>query len=335
MSHSTNLSLDARLTVEVSPSARSASDFAQDVLEGLSTQPKRLSPKYFYDETGSKLFEEICDLPEYYVTRTELSILQRVASEIAECAEGNMSVIELGSGSSRKTCLLIDALIAQQGALHYLPIDISELMLIQSAKRLLDIFPELQVTAHIAEYNAGMRRIAEENFGQKMMVFLGSNIGNFDTHEAVAFLHTIRRCLNRRDYLLLGIDMQKNVSVLEAAYDDSRKVTAAFNLNLLHHINRELDGNFNANNFSHLARYNVAQTRIEMHLRSERAQEVHVGKLNTTFQFRRAETIHTENSYKYSKAQILDMCSQTGFQWTQSWQDEEGYFSLNLLTPVA
>ncbi len=334
MSQSGDLSLNVRLTVKVNSSANATSHFAEDVLEGLSTQPKRLSPRYFYDETGSKLFEDICNLPEYYVTRTERSILQRFAPQIARYSEGNMSVIELGSGNSRKTGLLIEALITRQGALHYLPIDISESMLVQSAKHLLKTFPELRITAHVAEYNAGIQRIAEEDFEQKMVVFLGSNIGNFELDEASDFLCKIRRGMNRNDYFLLGTDMQKDVPILEAAYDDSQQVTAAFNMNLLRRINHELGGDLNVKNFSHFAFYSAEKNRIEMHLRSEKEQEVHIGQLNKTFQFRQGETIHTENSYKYNKAQIIEMCSQTRFHLAQSWQDDRGYFSLNLLTPI-
>ncbi|MCZ6679702.1 MAG: L-histidine N(alpha)-methyltransferase [Candidatus Poribacteria bacterium] len=330
----TDLSVDGRLTIEVSPSAHSASDFAQDVREGLSAHPKRLPPKYFYDEAGSKLFEAISELPEYYVTRTELALLQRFVPEIAKCSDGNMAIVELGSGSSRKTRLLIEALIARQGFLHYFPVDISEAILMQSAKQLLKTYPELEITAHVAEYKAGLHRIAEESFEQKMVLFLGSNIGNFDTDGALDFLAQIRRELNRHDYLLLGTDMQKDVSILEAAYDDSQNVTAAFNLNILRHINRQLGGNFEVKNFSHLAFYNAEQSRIEMHLRSEKAQSVHIGKLDTTFQFGPGETIHTENSYKYSSAQVIEMCAQTGFHLARSWQDERGYFSLNLLSPL-
>ena len=346
LSQPVDLSLNTRLTVEESISDHLASDdfdmalptqskdFARDVLEGLSASPKRLSPRYFYDETGSKLFEDICNLPEYYVTRTEYSIFRRFAPEIAGRSEGNMGLIELGSGSSRKTCLLIEALISLQGHLHYFPIDISESILVPSANDLLKKYPELKITAHVAEYDAGIRRIGAGDFAQKLVIFLGSNIGNFEPHEAVDFLRKIRRELRAHDYFLLGTDMQKEVSVLESAYDDAQGVTAAFNLNLLHRINRELAGDFNVSRFSHVAFYNVAQSRIEMHLRSEVDQEVHIGQLRKTFPFAKGETIHTENSDKYSIAQINEMGSQAGFHVVQRWQDERGYFCVNLLAPT-
>ena len=327
-------SLTPRLKVEFSHSARSTSDFATDVLEGLSAHPKRIPCKYFYDEAGSKLFEEICNLPEYYLTRTELSILERVAPEIAGFSKGNLGLIELGSGNSKKTRLLIEAIIAEQGSLHYFPIDLAESMLVGVSKRLIRQYPELEITACVAEYKIGIRKIPEKILEQKMVVFLGSNIGNFTLSEAAGFLREIRRQLSGGDYVLIGADMQKEASVLEAAYNDSKNVTAEFNLNLLRRINSELGGNFDLKSFSHLAFYNADECRIEMHLRSERDQEVHIQELGKTFQFEQGEMVHTENSYKYSREQIVELSSQSGFDLSQSWQDERGYFSLNLLTPA-
>lgn len=327
-------SLTPRLKVEFSHSARSTSDFATEVLEGLSAHPKRIPYKYFYDEAGSKLFEEICNLPEYYLTRTELSILEKVAPEIAGYSTGNLGLIELGSGNSQKTRLLIEAIIAEQGSLHYLPIDLAESMLVGVSKRLIRQYPELEITACVADYKIGIRKIPEIILEQKMVVFLGSNIGNFTFSEATDFLRGIRRQLSGGDYLLIGADMQKEASVLEAAYNDSKNVTAEFNLNLLRRINSELGGNFDLKSFSHLAFYNADESRIEMYLRSERDQEVHTQELDKTFQFEQGEMVHTENSYKYSREQILELSSQSGFDLSQSWQDERGYFSLNLLTPA-
>ncbi|MFQ5893744.1 MAG: L-histidine N(alpha)-methyltransferase, partial [Nitrospinota bacterium] len=308
--------------------------FAADVRRGLSAQPKWLPCKYFYDERGSQLFEEICTLPEYYLTRTELAILEGCAPEIATVSRGNVTLVELGSGSSRKTRLLLEALIAHQGDLHYVPIDISESMLVDIATRLVATYPTLTVTAYVAEYNDGIRRIAEDDLGQKLVIFLGSNIGNFDPPQASAFLGTIRRALLRDDYLLIGMDMEKDVAVLEAAYDDSQGVTAEFNLNLLRRINRELGGEFDLNAFSHVAFYNAQESRIEMHLRSEADQAVCIRDFETVFPFGRGETIHTENSYKYTDASLRALAAQTGFDVVRSWQDAEGYFSLTLLTPA-
>lgn len=334
MHREVDLSLARRLKIEVTPSARSTSDFATDVLDGLSAKPKRLSCKYFYDERGSELFEDICNLPEYYLTRTEQAILELFAPEMARYSNGNMTLVELGSGSSRKTRLLIEALLAAQGSLHYLPVDISESMMVEVAKELIEEYADLHITAYVAEYNEGLRKIAEEGLGQKMVVFLGSNIGNFDFHETVDFLRNVRRQLSSDDVVLLGADMQKDLSVLEAAYNDSKNVTAEFNLNLLRRVNRDLGGEFDLNSFSHVALYNVRECRIEMYLRSERDQEVHIRELDKTFYFKDGETIHTENSYKYSKEQIVELCSQSGFDVARSWEDEKGYFSLNLLTPA-
>ncbi len=326
--------LDARLLIEVETITEAAPSFAKDVLAGLSAKPKTLPPMYFYDAIGSKLFEKICKLPEYYLTRTEHAILKRFAPEIAMCSNGNTSLIELGSGSSYKTRLLIEALMARQGDLHYFPIDISPTILAQSAKRLLRDYPELLVTAYVAEYNAGIHRIAAEHFTQKLVIFLGSSLGNFEPHQALDLLRKIRQELNDDDYFLLGTDMQKDRAILEPAYDDSQGVTAAFNRNLLRRINRELGGEFDVDLFEHVAFYHSAKSRIEMHLRSATAQAVYVGRFDRSFHFAEGETVHTENSYKYSIEQILEMCRQTGFRLAQRWQDRRRYFSLNLLAPA-
>jgi dimethylhistidine N-methyltransferase len=326
--------LDARLQIEVETITEAAPSFAKDVLAGLSAKPKTLPPMYFYDAAGSKLFEKICALPEYYVTRTERGILQRFAPKIVACSNGDMALVELGSGSSSKTRLLIEALIARQNHLHFFPIDISPTILSHSAKQLLRDYPELLVTAYVADYDAGLRRIGEELFAQKLVIFLGSSIGNFEPHQARRLLRKTRQQLNDDDYFLLGTDMQKAPQVLHAAYNDAQGVTAAFNLNMLRRINRELAGEFDVDLFEHVAFYNAAQSRIEMHLRSRVEQEVYVGRLDRSFHFAKGETIHTENSHKYSLEQIKNLCAQTGFRLVQRWQDNRGYFSLNLLAPA-
>lgn len=327
--------LETRLHIEIETTVATAPSFAKDVLAGLSAHPKTLPPMYFYDAIGSKLFEKICKLPEYYLTRTEHTLLKRFAPQIAARANGNLALIELGSGSSFKTRRLIAALLAQQGGLHYFPIDISATMLTRSAKKLLREYPELLITAHAADYDTGLRRIAEEHFTQKLVIFLGSSLGNFEPPQALALMRKVRAHLNDDDYFLLGVDMQKDAAVLHAAYDDAQGVTAAFNLNMLHRINRELGGEFDPALFKHAAFYNAAQSRVEMHLRSTRAQEVFIERLDRAFQFSAGETIHTENSHKYSDAQILQMCRRTGFRLVQRWQDDKKYFSLNLLKKIS
>jgi L-histidine Nalpha-methyltransferase len=326
-------SASSRLTIEVDGSHKRAHNFAKDVLEGLSALPKKLLPLYFYDERGSKLFEEICRLPEYYITRTEHDILKANVSEIISCSGGTMSLVELGSGSSFKTRILIEALLARQGSLRYFPIDISESIVMESARRLLQDYPRLRISAHVAEFGVGVHRMALETFDQKMVLFLGSNLGNFDPSDARDFLFKLRRELGQQDYLLLGTDMQKDPAVLEAAYDDSQGVTAEFNLNLLRRINRELTGEFEVGDFSHVAFYNREKSRIEMHLRSNKTQDVHVGELQRSFSFVAGETIHTENSYKYSVDQVAEMSAEAGFKVVNRWLDDLGYFALNLLAP--
>lgn len=207
-------------------------------------------------------------------------------------------------------------------------------MLSQSAKRLLRDYPELRVTAHAAEYDAGIRRIAAEHYAQKIIIFLGSSLGNFDPRQALGLLRQVRQELNEDDYFLLGIDLQKPRAILEAAYNDARGVTAAFNRNVLHRINRELAGEFDVDSFAHHAFYNAFQARIEMHLRSTIAQDVYVGRLDRSFHFAEGETIHTESSYKYNLEQISELCVLTGFRLVQCWQDKRKYFCLNLLAPA-
>ncbi|MDZ7359877.1 MAG: L-histidine N(alpha)-methyltransferase [candidate division KSB1 bacterium] len=326
--------LDARLQIEVETITEAAPSFAKDVLAGLSAKPKTLPPMYFYDAAGSKLFEKICALPEYYLTRTERAILERHAPEIVARANGEMALVELGSGSSTKTRLLIEALIARQNTLHYFPIDISPTILAHSAKQLLHHYPELLVTAYVADYNTGFRRIAAEHFTQKLVVFLGSSLGNFEPQQANRLLRNIRRQLNEDDFFLLGTDLQKAPRLLHAAYNDAQGVTAAFNLNVLRRINRELAGQFNLDLFEHAAFYHAAQSRVEMHLRSTVEQEVYIGRLDRSFHFAKGETIHTENSHKYNLEQIKKICAHTGFRLVQRWQDNRGYFSLNLLAPA-
>jgi len=233
-----------------------------------------------------------------------------------------------------KTRLLIEALLGSQGYLHYFPIDISETILLESSQSLLEDYEDLYITAHVAEYNEGIHRIAAEEFEQKMVIFLGSNIGNFDKDAALQFLRTIRHELNADDHLLLGVDMQKDPAILEAAYDDAQGVTAEFNLNLLRRINRELNGDFDLEAYSHLAVYNPHESRMEMHLRSEKAQQAFIGRLERSFGFEQGETIHTENSHKYSPDQLARICRQSGFRVVQRWQDDREYFSLVLLAPV-
>lgn len=302
------------------------------VLQGLSASPKQLSPLFFYDETGSKWFEEICKLPEYYLTRTEHDLLSRYAGQIAGYSRGNMSLVEFGSGSSMKTRVLIEALISRQGYVHYVPVDISISMLKESCSQLLLRYPQIHVSAHATDYKTALPRIGKFDRRQKMILFLGSNIGNLDLSEAVEFLRGIQEQLQDGDYLLLGTDLKKDPRILEAAYNDAQGVTAQFNFNLLRRINRELEGDFKVEKFSHVAFYSPMHSRIEMHLRSEQPQVAWIGKLQRSFHFKAGETIHTENSYKFSAEQLASLFSRSGLKLVSQWLDQEYPYALNLLT---
>lgn len=323
-----------RIEVRDRRAALTAPDLATDVANGLSKPQKTLPPLYFYDDYGSRLFEKICELPEYYITRSESEILQEFAPEIAGHSHGEMCLIELGSGSAIKTKYLIAALLEMQRQLIYRPIDISESALLESAQQLGHDFPHLRILGIIADYETGLKALREAEPSQRLVAFLGSNIGNFEPSQALNLMRQVRSELQAGDFFLVGTDLQKDVAVLEAAYNDCSGITAAFNLNMLRRINRELDADFNLSAFAHSAFYNAAESRIEMHLRSLVAQQVHIGALARTFHFKKGETIHTENSHKYSLGQIEEMCRQTGFRLARHWQDRQKFFSLNLLSPV-
>ncbi len=331
MSH-TNPVRDRLVTLQLAGD-RESPDFAGDVSHGLSKYPKELRFLYFYDREGSLLFERICELPEYYLTRSEAEILSRHCDEIAGLSRGSMELVELGSGSSVKTRILIEALFRRQREVHYCPIDISTSMLVESSQSLLKEYPKLSITAYAAEYNTGMHRISETDFEQKMVLWLGSNVGNLRPCDAIDFLAKIRADLSPDDFLLMGADLRKDRAALEAAYDDSEGVTAQFNKNLLRRINRELGGRFDLDQFRHLAFWNPALSRVEMHLQSLRRQEVVIEKLGRSFQFSHLETIHTENSHKYSLEQLDEICAGAGLTVRSRYLDSGRRFSLNLLAP--
>lgn len=309
---------------------QTVSSFADDVRAGLTATPKKLLPKYFYDALGSVLFEAICYLPEYYPTRAEADIFQRYSGQIVSRLPGRLSLVELGSGSSVKTRYLIEALLARQGELHYQPLDISATMLRQSAVELLKSYPSLRITAQARDYTQGLGVIARAEGETLLALFLGSNIGNYDPPEAIALLRQIRRTLHKGDGLLLGADLKKSVAILEAAYDDALGVTAAFNLNVLLRINRELGADLDLKRFAHRAIYNHEQGRIEMHLVSRTIQTINLKALGLTIEMQEGETIHTENSYKYDQAQLARMAEAAGFRVAHVWLDAEERFSCSL-----
>lgn len=314
--------------------------FARDVIEGLATQPKFLLAKYFYDETGSALFEQITEQQEYYPTRTEAHILRTYASEIRRAMDGDICLVELGSGSSNKTTILLKTLLEEQDQLHYLPIDISPEILNEAAKKLEDEFGGLAAIPIAAEFSQGLGRanwiVSQKDKvpNRKLVLFLGSSIGNFETLESQSFLRMVRDKMRRDDAILVGFDLQKDHEVLNAAYNDQAGVTAQFNLNILARINRELGGDFELERFSHRAFYNEAEGRIEMHLESDSPQEVALGKLNESFTFVKGETIHTESSYKYTPELIESIAGKSDLKVIRLFTDENKWFGVALLTPA-
>jgi len=304
---------------------------AEDVRKGLAAQPKRFLPKYFYDELGSQLFEAICLLPEYYLTRAENEILQRYADEIAASVHGEITLVEMGSGSASKTRLVIEALLRRQPRLLFMPVDISASAIESSSRILLQSYPRLAIEAYAADYFAGLAELGKKQRKRTLALFLGSNISNFDRDEALRFLRALRSVLNKGDALLLGADLKKDPAILEAAYNDALGVTSAFNLNVLARINRELGGTFDLRSFKHRAFYNEALGRIEIYIESLFNQRVRIDKLELEVDFSVGELIHTENSYKYDMAGIAQLAAETGFERSRTWLDSQERFSSNLL----
>jgi dimethylhistidine N-methyltransferase len=328
----------ARLHIERLVREEAADSFASDVRAGLTAHPKRLFPKYFYDALGSRLFDAICLLPEYYLTRAENEIFARHAVEIVEAfAEDGerrreVALLELGSGSATKTRLIIEALLARQERLLYVPVDISHEALEESARVLLQSYAGLEVSAFAGDYDAALPRLREQlsEKTRALVLFLGSNVGNFDPAEARAFLRRLRGVLRDGDALLVGADLRKDAATLEAAYDDALGVTAAFNLNLLARLNREFAADFDPRAFRHVARYNEEAGRVEMHLESRSAQRVRLAALELEIDFDAGERMHTENSYKYDAGELRSLAAASGFSLARTWLDREGRFSSNL-----
>jgi L-histidine Nalpha-methyltransferase len=319
---------------------REFEEFASEVARGLGIHNKALNSKYLYDKVGSQLFGQICIQPEYYLTRAEASILNKHAHIIAKLTGSNISVIELGSGSSSKTTILLNHLASQKRRIFYFPIDVSKSILTESAQRLESQFPNINIIGIPSDYNIGFERATkhiacdDKISDRKLVLFLGSSIGNFELPQARRLLQTLREKLDTNDFLLVGFDLQKDKSVLNAAYNDRAGITARFNLNLLGRINRELGGKFDRGKFAHYAFYNDDKQRIEMHLVSETEQEVYVGTLDTLFAFRKGETIQTENSYKYSLDQIAVLAEDSGFAIKNNFTDEKKWFDLAFFSPA-
>ena len=305
-------------------------EFARDIQTGLSSSPKRLFPKYLYDELGSRLFEAICEVDEYYLTRAEDKILTTHADEIVNAIPTCETLIELGSGSAQKTRKIIEALMRRRDDLVFVPIDISASALAESSHALLDSYPSLRIRSFAADYFDGLKALGPLTGDPALVLFLGSNIGNFEPNEAVDFLRAIQRVLRPQDALLLGADLKKDARILEAAYDDSLGVTRAFIVNELERINRELAANFDLWAFGLRSVYNQTAGRVEVYLESLRSQAVEIRGLNMTVTFEAGERIHMENSYKFDLDGLKALGKQTGFELQRTWLDDRKLFSSNL-----
>ncbi|MCT7976101.1 L-histidine N(alpha)-methyltransferase [Laspinema olomoucense] len=299
------------------------SNFPDEVLAGLSKQQKQIPPKFFYDEYGSKIFDQICELEEYYPTRTEFGILQQHSSDIADQIGENSLIIEYGSGSSQKICFLLDSLIKPWA---YMPIDISREHMLSASKTIADKYPNLKVLGVYADYTTEMLlpEYAISSVQKKVIFFPGTTIGNLEPEEAIQLLKRSAMIVGSCGGMLIGFDMKKDPQILHASYNDSKGVTAAFNINLLTRINRELEASFDTNTFTHYAFFNPQKSRIEMHLISLVEQTVVIS--DRLFNFLEGESIHTENSYKFSVQEIENMSERTGFKLIRFWTDPKKHF---------
>jgi dimethylhistidine N-methyltransferase len=311
------------------PAGADDSSFARDVLRGLSNWPHRIPPKYFYDAAGSALFDRICELPEYYPTRTELAILSERAPEMAAQIGPRSDLIEFGAGSMSKVRLLLDAFDAADMPLRYLPIDISGEHLLQAARRLQQAYPRMAVVPMVADCMAALSLPAPPSgTGRRVGFFPGSTFGNFSAEEASCFLQRSARLLQGGG-LLIGVDLVKDPALLQAAYNDAHGVTAAFNLNLLRRVNTELGGDFDLDAFAHHAFYDPLRQRVEMHLVSRRTQTVRVGA--ATFRFAEGDSLHTENSQKFTIDGFRALALRSGFRPGPVWQDKRRLFAVHWL----
>lgn len=299
-------------------------EFVDDVLQGLAKKPASIPPKYFYDAEGSKLFEAITDLPEYYPTRTEIKILQTHAADIARHVGTGSLLVEPGGGSCAKVHILLQGLQPRA----YVPMDISKDHLQLAAEELAIAFPWLEIHAACTDFTKEMQLPPSVPKGTHVAFFPGSSIGNFDPVAAVGFLESIAELIGEGGYLLIGVDLKKDKSILEAAYNDAAGVTARFNLNLLQRINRELGANIDLDAWQHQAIYNESMGRIEMHLKSQRDQSISIQQ--QVFHFDKGETIHTENSYKYHVDEFVALASKAGFKSDATWLDDDDLFSVHL-----
>ena len=322
--------LDSNLQYFKPHASKVEKSFSDEIFSSLNQESKFINPKFFYDQKGSALFEKICSLPEYYPTRTEISLLEKISDELLVHVDENFRIVELGSGASIKTRILLNLFANLQEKTEYFPIDISEI-LTESSEELLKIYDNLHVTGIVDSYEGGLKFLNSYDDKKNLILFLGSSFGNFSCEDGNEFLKKVNATMKSDDLFLIGLDLVKPKNILEAAYNDSQNITADFNLNVLSRINDELDADFDLNNFSHYAVYNEKKQRIEMYLKSLVNQSVVISKSNFVLKLKRDELIHTEHSHKYTKSQISNLLENTGFNIKQMWTDENNYFSLTLV----
>ncbi len=321
-----------RISIEVHPPADGGDDLASDARLGLARELKELPPKYFYDERGSQLFEQITELPEYYPTRTERSILESRSGEVIAAAGSPVTLIELGSGSAAKTCHLLDAM-QEAGCLEtYAPVDISEEITRETAERLAAEYPGLEVSGVVCDFEQHLERISVD--GPRLIAFLGGTIGNFYPAPRREFLARIAELLGPEDRLLLGTDLVKETARLEAAYDDSAGVTAEFNKNVLHVLNRELDADFKVEAFEHRAFFDAGNSWIDIRLRSLTEQSVRLEGIEMTVDFEHGEEIRTEISCKFTRPSLERIYATAGLEMTGWFTDPDRDFALSLASPT-
>lgn len=311
--------------------------FAEDVIEGLSDDPKHLSSKYFYDDEGSRLFQEIMNLPEYYLTRSEQEIFSKQTEEIFEAFEakkGEFDLIELGAGDGIKTSLLVDYFLEMGAKFSYVPIDISSEALNFLTEKFNNEFPHLDVHTEQGDYFKTLETFKEKSDKRKIILFLGSNVGNFREEQALEFFKQVREVMNKEDSLFIGFDLHKNPKTILNAYDDSLNVTAKFNLNLLKRMNRELGANFETDNFLHYASYHPTECAARSYLISQKEHSVFIESLNQTFHFKKWEPIYMEVSQKYNLEMIKGLAEKSGFEIAKNFYDKNKFYTNSLWKPA-
>ena len=323
--------IDSRLQYFKPHATKIEKTFAEEISLSLGKTSKSIHPKFFYDKKGSDLFEKICSVSEYYPTRTEISILEKLQNELSSFLDEDFRLVELGSGSSTKTRLILDFLTSSQKTTEYFPIDISEI-LVESSEELLNDYKNLSITGIIDTYEGGLEFLKTYDEKNNLIIFLGSSFGNFSPIDGYQFLEKVYDTMKTGDLFLIGLDLVKDKTILESAYNDLEGITSKFNLNVLSRINDELDADFNLNNFSHHAIYNEKDQRIEMYLKSLVDQSIIVSKSDLELKLQKDELIHTEYSHKYRLSQIHDLLDDIGFELQHTWLDEKKYFSLTLVS---